>query len=79
MKAIALCTIGALVLVIAAALGPAAIAGGKPKTGDERAAISRTDLVRVNNRPPRTSRTHGQDASLGAPLGERAELAEQVF
>jgi hypothetical protein len=35
-------------LVIAAALGPAAIAGGKPKTGDERAGISRADLVGVN-------------------------------
>jgi hypothetical protein len=48
MRAVALITVGALVLVIAAALGPAAIAGGKPKTGDERAAISRADLVGVN-------------------------------
>ena len=48
MKAIALITIGALVLAIAAALGPAAIAGDKPNTGDERAATSRGDLVGVN-------------------------------
>ena len=48
MRAIALITVGALVLVVAAALGPAAIAGDKPKTGDERAAISRADLVGVN-------------------------------
>jgi Domain of unknown function (DUF1996) len=48
MRGVALITIGALVLVIAAALGPAAIAGHKPKTGDERAALSRADLVGVN-------------------------------
>ena len=47
MRGVALITIGALVLVIAAALGPAALAG-KPTTGDERAAISRADLVGVN-------------------------------
>jgi Domain of unknown function (DUF1996) len=48
MRGVALITLGAFVLVIAAALGPAAIAGGKPKTGDERAALSRADLVGVN-------------------------------
>ena len=48
MRGVALITVGALVLVVAATLGPAAIAGGKPKTGDERAAISRADLVGVN-------------------------------
>ena len=35
-------------LVVAAVLGPSALAGDKPKTGDERAGISRTDLVGVN-------------------------------
>ncbi|HYI74727.1 MAG TPA: DUF1996 domain-containing protein [Gaiellaceae bacterium] len=48
MKAVALITVGALVLVLAAALGPAAIAGGKPKTGDEPGMVSRADLVGVN-------------------------------
>jgi Domain of unknown function (DUF1996) len=48
MRGVALITLGALMLGIAAALGPAAIAGGKPQTGDERAAISRADLVGVN-------------------------------
>jgi hypothetical protein len=44
----ALIVTGALVVAIAAALGPAAIAGQKPKTGDERDAVSRADLVGVN-------------------------------
>ena len=48
MRGVALIALGALVLVLAAALGPAAIAGGKPKTGDERAPISRADLIGVN-------------------------------
>ena len=48
MRGVALITVGALVLALAAALGPAAIAGGKPKTGDEPGAISRADLVGVN-------------------------------
>jgi hypothetical protein len=47
-RGIALIALGALMLVVAAALGPAAIAGEKPKTGDERAAISRAELVGVN-------------------------------
>ena len=48
MRGVALITVGALVLVIAAALGPAAIAGDRPKTGEEPGAISRADLVGVN-------------------------------
>ncbi len=40
--------IGGLGLALAAVLGPAALAGDKPKTQDERAAISRADLVGVN-------------------------------
>jgi hypothetical protein len=47
-RGIALITIGAVVLVVAAVFGPAAVAGDKPKKGDERAAISRADLVGVN-------------------------------
>jgi hypothetical protein len=48
MKGVALIALGAVALVGAAVLGPAAFAGGKPKSGDERAAISRADLVGVN-------------------------------
>ena len=48
MRAIALITLGGVVLVIAAMLGPVAVAGDKPKTGDERTAMSRVDLVGVN-------------------------------
>ncbi len=48
MRGIGLIAIGGLVLVLVAMLGPAALAGDKPKTGDERAAISRADLVGVN-------------------------------
>src|SRR5512145_927465 len=48
MRGVALIAIGALVVAIAAALGPAAIAGGKPKTGDEPSTLSRADLVGVN-------------------------------
>ena len=47
MKGFVLIALGAVALVAAAVLGPAAFAG-KPKTGDERAAISRADLVGVN-------------------------------
>ncbi len=46
MKALALIALGAVAVLVAAALGPAALAG-KPKTGDER-DISRADLVGVN-------------------------------
>lgn len=48
MKGLGLIGAGALVLVLAAMLGPAALAGDKPKNGDERATISRTDLRGVN-------------------------------
>ena len=48
MKGFGLIAAGFLVLVVAAMLGPAALAGDKPKTGDERAAISRADLRGVN-------------------------------
>ena len=37
-----------LALACAALLGPAALAGGKPRTGDERQALSRADLRGVN-------------------------------
>jgi hypothetical protein len=47
-KGIGLITAGALVLVLAAVLGPAALAGGKPSTGRDPGAISRADLVGVN-------------------------------
>ena len=46
MKALALIALGAVALVAAAVLGPAAFAG-KPKTGDEP-SLSRADLVGVN-------------------------------
>lgn len=48
MRGLGLIAVGALVLAIAAMLGPAALAGDKPRTGDERAAISRADLRGVN-------------------------------
>ena len=48
MKGVVLIALGGLVLAIAAVLGPTALAGSKPKTGDERAGISRADLVGVN-------------------------------
>ena len=48
MKAGALIALGAVLLAAAAALGPAALAGDRPKTGDERPALSRADLVGVN-------------------------------
>ena len=48
MKGIGFIAAGASVLAIAAILGPAALAGDKPKTGDERGSISRADLVGVN-------------------------------
>jgi len=47
-RAVTLIALGAAMLVAAAALGPAAFAGDKPKTGDERAAPSRASLVGVN-------------------------------
>ena len=46
MKALALIALGAVALVVAAVLGPAALAG-KPRTGDEP-GVSRADLVGVN-------------------------------
>ena len=48
MRGVVLIALGAVALVVAAVLGPAAFAGGKPKSGDERAAISRADLIGVN-------------------------------
>ena len=42
-----LVALGATMLVVAAALGPAALAGDRPKTGSDR-ALSRADLVGVN-------------------------------
>ena len=48
MRGVVLIALGAVALVVAAVLGPAALAGGKPKSGDEGAAISRADLVGVN-------------------------------
>ena len=48
MRGVVLIALGAVALVVAAVLGPAALAGGKPKSADERAAISRADLVGVN-------------------------------
>jgi len=47
-RGIGLIGIGGLLLALAAVLGPAALAGDKPKTQDERAAISRADLRGVN-------------------------------
>jgi len=47
-RGVGLIAIGSLALALAAVLGPAALAGDKPKTGDERAASSRADLVGVN-------------------------------
>ena len=48
MRGLGLIAAGALVLAIAAILGPAALAGEKPKTDDERPGISRADLRGVN-------------------------------
>ena len=45
MKAVALIALGAVALVVAAVLGPAAVAG-KPKTGEER-SVSRAELIGV--------------------------------
>jgi uncharacterized protein DUF1996 len=47
-KGVGMIALGGLVLALAMLLGPAAFAGDKPKTGDERAAISRVDLRGVN-------------------------------
>jgi hypothetical protein len=47
-KAVTLIVLGAAMLVAATALGPAALAGGKPKTGEEPMPLSRADLVGVN-------------------------------
>jgi hypothetical protein len=48
MKGVLLIAMGAVAVVCAAVLGPAAFAGGKPKTGDERPGLTRADLVGVN-------------------------------
>lgn len=48
MRGVGLIVVGGLMLVLAALLGPVALASDKPKTGDERAAISRADLRGVN-------------------------------
>ncbi len=48
MKGVVLIATGAVVLAAAAFLGPAALAGDRPKTGEERIALSRLDLVGVN-------------------------------
>ncbi len=48
MRGVVLIALGAVALVVAAVLGPAAFAGGKPNTGDGRVASSRSDLVGVN-------------------------------
>ena len=48
MKGLAWIAVGALLLALAAALGPAALAGDKPGTGEERDAASRAALVGVN-------------------------------
>jgi hypothetical protein len=47
-KAVVLIVLGAVALVAAAALGPAALAGGKPKTGEDPQPLTRADLVGVN-------------------------------
>jgi hypothetical protein len=47
-RGIALIATGALVLALAAVLGPAALAGDKPGNGDPRGGISRADLRGVN-------------------------------
>ena len=44
MRGLVLLVAGALTLVIAATLGPVALAGDKPKTGDERRGITGRDL-----------------------------------
>jgi hypothetical protein len=46
-RGVALIIVGAVMLVVAAVLGPAALAG-KPKVEDERGGISRLDLIGVN-------------------------------
>ena len=48
MKGIGLIAAGAMLLAVAPILGPVALAGDKPKTGDEQATLSRADLVGVN-------------------------------
>ena len=48
MKGLGLIVGGTLALAIAAIVGPAALAGDKPKGGDERSAVSRMDLIGVN-------------------------------
>jgi Domain of unknown function (DUF1996) len=47
-KGLGLIVGGTLALAIAAIVGPAALAGDKPNGGDERSAVSRTDLIGVN-------------------------------
>ena len=48
MRGFVLLVAGALVLIVAATLGPAALAGDKPKTGDERTGVTGRDLRGVN-------------------------------
>ena len=48
MRGLVLLVAGALVLVIAATLGPVALAGDKPKSGDERREVAGRDLRGVN-------------------------------
>ena len=48
MRGVAAIALGALALAVAMIVGPAALAGHMPKTGEEPGAISRADLVGVN-------------------------------
>jgi len=48
MRGFVLLVAGALVLIVAATLGPVAFAGDKPKTGDERTGVAGRDLRGVN-------------------------------
>lgn len=48
MRGFVLLVAGALVLIVAATLGPVALAGDKPKTGDERTGVTGRDLRGVN-------------------------------
>ena len=48
MRGFVLLVAGALVLIVAATLGPVAFAGDKPKTGDERTGVTGRDLRGVN-------------------------------
>lgn len=48
MRGFVLLVAGALVLIVVATLGPVALAGDKPKTGDERTGVTGRDLRGVN-------------------------------